>query len=47
MLVVERDTKVVQRIADTIVFLHQGHALAQGEPARILADPALTAIYFG
>jgi len=47
LLVVEHNTKIVQRIADSIVFLHQGHALAQGAPAEILGDPALAEIYFG
>lgn len=47
LLVVEHNTRIVQRIADTIVFLHQGRALAQGLPADILNDPALADIYFG
>lgn len=47
LLVVEHNTRVVQRIADEILFLHQGRLIAQGEPAAILADPALAAIYFG
>ncbi len=47
LLVVEHNTRVVQQIADEVLFLHQGHLLAQGEPARIIADPALAEIYFG
>ncbi|MCC6194394.1 MAG: ABC transporter ATP-binding protein [Burkholderiales bacterium] len=47
LLVVEHNTRVVQRIADEILFLHQGRLVAQGPPAQILADPALAAIYFG
>ena len=47
LLVVEHNTRVVQQIADEVLFLHQGHLLAQGEPDRIIADPALAEIYFG
>ena len=47
LLVVEHNTRVVQQIADDVLFLHQGHLLAQGEPAQIIADPALAEIYFG
>ncbi len=46
-LVVEHNTRVVRRIADRVVFLHQGHVLAQGDPESIIADPALADIYFG
>jgi ABC-type branched-subunit amino acid transport system ATPase component len=46
-LVVEHNTRVVQRIADEVVFLHQGHVMAQGDPQQIIADPALAEIYFG
>jgi branched-chain amino acid transport system ATP-binding protein len=47
LLVVEHNTRVVQRIADDVLFLHQGRLLAQGTPERIIADPALAEIYFG
>lgn len=47
LLVVEHNTRVVQQIADDVLFLHQGHLMAQGPPAQIIADPALTEIYFG
>ena len=46
-LVVEHNTRVVRRLADRVVFLHQGHVLAQGAPESIIADPALAEIYFG
>jgi ABC-type branched-subunit amino acid transport system ATPase component len=46
-LVVEHNTSIVQRLADNVVFLHQGHVLAQGEPAEIIARPDLGEIYFG
>ena len=47
LLVVEHNTRVVQQIADDVLFLHQGHLMAQGTPQEIIADPALAEIYFG
>ena len=32
LLVVEHNTRVVQQIADDVLFLHQGHLMAQGTP---------------
>lgn len=46
-LVVEHNTAIVKRLADRMVFLHQGHVLAQGDPQEIMADPSLSEIYFG
>jgi ABC-type branched-subunit amino acid transport system ATPase component len=47
LLVVEHNTRVVQQIADEVLFLHQGQLIAQGAPAAITGDPALAKIYFG
>ncbi len=47
LLVVEHNTRVVQKIADDVLFLHQGHLMAQGSPEAIVNDPALAEIYFG
>jgi ABC-type branched-subunit amino acid transport system ATPase component len=47
LLVVEHNTRVVQQIADRVLFLHQGHLMAHGTPAEIISDPALAEIYFG
>jgi branched-chain amino acid transport system ATP-binding protein len=47
LLVVEHNTRVVQQIADDVLFLHQGHLMAQGTPQEITTDPALSEIYFG
>ena len=47
LLVVEHNTRVVQQIADDVLFLHQGHLMAQGTPEHIISDPALAEIYFG
>ena len=46
-LVVEHNTAIVQRLADSVVFLHQGHVMTQGDPASIIANPELGEIYFG
>jgi ABC-type branched-subunit amino acid transport system ATPase component len=47
LLVVEHNTRIVRRIADEIVFLHEGRTMAQGEPEKIMSDPKLSEIYFG
>jgi branched-chain amino acid transport system ATP-binding protein len=47
LLVVEHNTRVVQKIADDVLFLHQGQLIAQGSPEAIVNDPALAEIYFG
>ncbi len=47
LLVVEHNTRVVQKIADDVLFLHQGHLMAAGTPERIISDPELAEIYFG
>ena len=47
LLVVEHNTKIVQRIADEILFLHQGRLITQGSPDKIVTDPKLAEIYFG
>jgi branched-chain amino acid transport system ATP-binding protein len=47
LLVVEHNTRVVQKIADTVLFLHQGHLMARGSPAEIIGNPRLAEIYFG
>ena len=47
LLVVEHNTRIVQQIADEVMFLHQGHLMAQGPPDMIIGDPALAEIYFG
>jgi branched-chain amino acid transport system ATP-binding protein len=47
LLVVEHNTRVVQQIADDVLFLHQGHLMSQGSPEAIVNDPALAEIYFG
>ena len=45
--IIEHNLDIVKGISDRIAFLDQGRLLAEGDPASILADPALAAIYFG
>jgi branched-chain amino acid transport system ATP-binding protein len=47
LLVVEHNTRVVEKIADEVLFLHQGQLIARGRTAEITADKRLTDIYFG
>ena len=47
LLVVEHNTRVVQKIADEVLFLHLGHLLARGTADDIVRDPKLAEIYFG
>ncbi len=44
---IEHNLDIVIELADRIAFLDQGRKLAEGDPATILADPHLAAIYFG
>ena len=47
VLLIEHNMDVVRAVAQHVVFLAEGHALASGPTEAILADPALTKIYFG
>ena len=47
LLVVEHNTRVVEKIADEVLFLHQGQLIARGRTEEITADKRLTEIYFG
>lgn len=47
LLVVEHNTRIVQRIADDVLFLHRGHMMARGTPGEIMANDELARIYFG
>ena len=47
LLVVEHNTRIVQQIADDVLFMHQGRLIRQGAPDEIIADPELGRIYFG
>ncbi|MDP1691132.1 MAG: ABC transporter ATP-binding protein [Burkholderiaceae bacterium] len=45
--IIEHNLDIVVGISDRIAFLDRGRLLADGEPATVLNDPHLTALYFG
>jgi len=45
--IIEHNLDIVIGISDRIAFLDQGRLLADGDPAHVLKDPHLAAIYFG
>ncbi len=45
--IIEHNLDIVVGISDRIAFLDQGRLLADGDPATVLNDPHLSAIYFG
>lgn len=47
LLVVEHNTRIVQKIADDVLFLHQGRLIASGTPTEIIENDELGRIYFG
>jgi ABC-type branched-subunit amino acid transport system ATPase component len=47
VLLIEHNMELIAQLSDEVVFLHQGHVMAQGKPEQITKDPALTDIYFG
>jgi branched-chain amino acid transport system ATP-binding protein len=47
MLLIEHDIDLVMTISDHVIVMAQGRKLAEGTPARVRADPAVQAAYFG
>lgn len=45
--IVEHSMQVVREVASWVVFLDRGKVLTEGTPEDVMADPELTAIYFG
>jgi len=45
--IIEHNLDLVTQLSDRLAFLDQGKLLACGDPAAILKDPQLAAIYFG
>ncbi len=45
--IIEHNLDLVTQLSDRLAFLDQGRLLACGDPAAILKDPQLAAIYFG
>jgi branched-chain amino acid transport system ATP-binding protein len=47
VLFTEHDMDVVFAVADRIMVLHQGRVIADGQPARVRADPEVQRVYLG
>lgn len=47
ILLIEHVMRVVMAVAQTIIVLHHGEKIAEGDPAQIAADPKVIACYFG
>ena len=47
MVVIEHDMALLSDLCDELVALEQGRVIARGEPADVLADPAVIASYLG
>lgn len=47
LLLVEHVMRVIMALADTIVVLHHGEVIAQGEPRQVVADKAVIDAYLG
>lgn len=47
ILLVEHKMDVVQRLADRVVVLQDGSLIADGEPAQVVASPAVQSAYLG
>jgi branched-chain amino acid transport system ATP-binding protein len=46
-VIVEHVMEGIMPLADRILVLDRGHAIAQGTPATVAADPAVIAAYLG
>ncbi|MCB1439792.1 MAG: ABC transporter ATP-binding protein [Nitratireductor sp.] len=47
IMLIEHDIGLVMDLSDHVVVMHQGQKLAEGEPGKIRANPAVQAAYFG
>jgi branched-chain amino acid transport system ATP-binding protein len=47
IVLVEHVMKAIMRISDRVVVINQGEKIAEGPPARVVAEPAVLAAYFG
>lgn len=47
VVVIEHNVEFVRRVADSVVFMHEGRVDAVGTPGDVLADERLGRVYFG
>jgi branched-chain amino acid transport system ATP-binding protein len=47
VVLVEHNMKAIMRISDRVVVMNQGEKIAEGPPARVVAEPAVLAAYLG
>jgi ABC-type branched-subunit amino acid transport system ATPase component len=47
IVVVEHDLRLLRTVADVVEVMDAGRVIATGEPAQVLADPAVARAYLG
>jgi branched-chain amino acid transport system permease protein len=45
--IIEHNLDAVKALCDTIIFLDEGHVIAEGPPAQLISNPELARRYFG
>lgn len=47
VVLIEHDMKLVMKVSDRVLVLHQGRPLAEGSPAEVRGNPAVVEAYLG